>query len=138
MAANQAQLDKLFGSIFKENGQGLLTIEVTDLIEKFAIEDYVLRENENGGEYMQLINPKGRISIGISPKLSNTLTKRGQARIDEILDKGTIYFGFERYDENRKLVPTDKPWLVFSIAGDASASIIATKKVAGEPVLQNS
>ena len=126
----QALLDKLFSKIERvATDSEILTVDYSEILDEFKVKEVELREGQEGNEYLRLITKKGWINISVGAKLAKNLTKkRGEARIDEIIETGTLYFGFNDREGNER----ERPWMTFSVAGDSSASILATKNYAEE------
>lgn len=62
-------------------------------------------------------------SINLSIGQSVTLTQKGVARLDELLDNFVLYTG----QTNRDKTPREFPWFAFGVEADASANVLASK-----------
>ena len=131
MAADKKQLQALFSKIERTaTDNEILTVDYSEILDEFKVKEVELREGQEGNEYLRLLTKKGWINISIGAKLQKTLTKKREARIDEVIENGTLYFGFKDREGNDR----ERPWLTFSITGDSAASIIATKTYDEEKV----
>jgi hypothetical protein len=110
----------------RKAGEALTTIGIEDIAEEIDLEKYVLRSGREGGEYLQLVGAEGWINISIGQSV--TLTKKGDKRIDELLENYVVYCGWNDREGNKR----ETPWFAFGSEGDSEASIIAQKNYEAE------
>jgi hypothetical protein len=127
MATTLSKEDKksILGSILRKGGEPLAQLDIKDIIEEFDIIDFELREGNDGGEYLRLIadNEEGWVNISLGKSVE--LMKKGEARINELVNNYTIYCGWNDKAGNRR----ERPWLSFGSAGDTGAKVIGKMSV---------
>lgn len=108
----------------------LPTIDIEELFDFFNGDQLDLMTGREGTEYVKLTF--GDQSLNLSIGQSVRLTKRGDARLSELLENYVLYAGTKVRDDKGNLVERDFPWFSFGADGSSSANIVGSMKLGND------